>query len=57
MWFGHSKDRPIEEFEPKIPKEGESYHNDAYSVYHWKKEAPNERASQGRCGAAAERAS
>ena len=37
MWFGHSKDRPIEEFEPKIPKEGESYHNDAYSVYQWKK--------------------
>jgi tetrathionate reductase subunit B len=37
MWFGHSKDRPIEEFEPKVPKEGESYHNDAYSVYSWKK--------------------
>ncbi len=37
MWFGHSKDRPIEEFEPKIPKESESYHNDAYSVYNWKK--------------------
>ena len=37
MWFGHSKDRPIEEFEPKVPREGESYHNDAYSVYHWKK--------------------
>lgn len=37
MWFGHSLDRPIDEWEPKIPGEGESYHNDAYSVYEWKK--------------------
>ncbi|MCB9876830.1 MAG: 4Fe-4S dicluster domain-containing protein [Planctomycetes bacterium] len=36
-WFGHSKDRPIDEWEPKIPREGQSYHNDAYSVYEWKK--------------------
>ena len=36
-WFAHSEDRPMEEWEPKIPGEGESYHNDAYSVYQWKK--------------------
>ncbi|MFK7741511.1 MAG: 4Fe-4S dicluster domain-containing protein [Planctomycetota bacterium] len=36
MYFGHNEDRPIEEFEPKVPREGESYKNDAYSVYEWK---------------------
>jgi len=36
-WFAGSKDRPIKEWEPKIPGEGQSYHNDAYSVYSWKK--------------------
>ena len=36
MWFGHDQDRPIAEFEPKIPREGESYRTDAYSVYEWK---------------------
>ncbi|MCA8965270.1 MAG: 4Fe-4S dicluster domain-containing protein [Planctomycetes bacterium] len=37
MWFAGSKDRPVSEWEPKVPREGESYANDAYSVYEWKK--------------------
>ena len=36
-WFASSKDRPITEWEPKVPGEGKSYHNDAYSVYEWQK--------------------
>ena len=27
--------RPMEEWEPKIPREGQSYSNDAYSVFNW----------------------
>ena len=27
--------RPMEAWEPKIPREGESYSNDAYSVFNW----------------------
>jgi tetrathionate reductase subunit B len=38
MWFAGSKDRSMSEWETKIPGEGQSYHNDAYSVYGWKKE-------------------
>lgn len=36
MWFASSADRPMAAWEPKVPKEGESYRNDAYSVYEWK---------------------
>lgn len=36
MWFAGSKDRPLSEWEPKVPREGHSYQNDAYSVYEWK---------------------
>ena len=34
-WFAVSKDRPMEEWEPKIPGEGQSYSPEAYSVYQW----------------------
>ncbi len=37
MWFAGNPDRPMTEWEPKVPREGESYKNDAYSVYEWKK--------------------
>lgn len=37
MWFAGNADRPVREWEPKVPREGESYRNDAYSVYEWKK--------------------
>jgi tetrathionate reductase subunit B len=37
MWFATSEDRPLAAVEPKIPREGESYANEAYSVYEWKK--------------------
>ncbi len=37
MWFASTKDRPVRAWEPKVPREGQSYHNDAYSVYEWKK--------------------
>lgn len=36
-WFAGSSDRPIAAWEPKVPREGESYRNDAYSVYEWKR--------------------
>lgn len=36
MWFAVSEDRPMSAWEPKVPREGESYGNDAYSVYEWK---------------------
>ncbi|MCR9245907.1 MAG: 4Fe-4S dicluster domain-containing protein [bacterium] len=35
MWFASSKDRPISEWEPKVPREGQSYDPEAYSVYQW----------------------
>lgn len=33
--FAVDAEHPIDSWEPKIPTEGESYHNDAYSVYSW----------------------
>lgn len=36
MWFTTTADRPIDAWEPKVPKQGQSYKNDAYSVYEWK---------------------
>jgi tetrathionate reductase subunit B len=36
MWFGNAADRPMAAWAPKIPGEGQSYRNDAYSVYEWK---------------------
>jgi len=35
MWFAQSDDRPIAEWEPKVPREGQSYDSEAYSVYQW----------------------
>jgi tetrathionate reductase subunit B len=35
MKFAVDADHPIAAWEPKVPREGESYHNDAYSVYSW----------------------
>ena len=35
MRFAVDKLRPLAAWEPKIPREGASYHNDAYSVYSW----------------------
>jgi hypothetical protein len=35
MWFGVSADRPMSAWEPKIPREGQSYDPEAYSVYQW----------------------
>ena len=35
MWFAGSKDRPVAEWEPKVPTEGQSYDPEAYSVYQW----------------------
>lgn len=37
MWFAGDANRPIAAWEPKVPREGESYRNDAYSVYEWKR--------------------
>lgn len=38
MEFIVDKDRPMSEWEGKVPKEGQSYHNDAYSVFNWGEE-------------------
>ena len=35
-WYAVDADRPMREWEPKVPREGQSYANDAYSVYQWK---------------------
>ena len=35
MEFIADDDHPVAEWEPKIPREGESYKTDAYSVYEW----------------------
>jgi tetrathionate reductase subunit B len=37
MWFADSADKPMAAWEPKVPREGESYGPDAYSVYEWKR--------------------
>jgi tetrathionate reductase subunit B len=37
MWFAGNEDRSIAAWEPKVPREGQSYHPDAYSVYEWKR--------------------
>lgn len=36
MWFAGNADRPPSAWEPKVPREGESYRNEAYDVYQWK---------------------
>jgi len=36
-WFAGSEDRPMSEWESRIPREGQSYANEAYDVYSWKK--------------------
>ena len=33
--FAVDENHPMDAWEPKIPREGASYHNDAYSVYSW----------------------
>ena len=35
MKFAVDENHPLAAWEPKIPGEGKSYHNDAYSVYAW----------------------
>ena len=35
MRFATDEEHPLAAWEPKIPSEGQSYHNDAYSVYSW----------------------
>ncbi len=35
-WFAVDSDHPMEVWENKIPREGESYSPEAYSVYQWK---------------------
>ena len=35
MKFAVDENHPVKAWEPKVPKEGESYHNDAYNVYEW----------------------
>ncbi len=35
-WYGVDEDRPMREWEPKVPREGQSYSKEAYSVYQWK---------------------
>ena len=35
MRFGVDANHPVESWEPKVPREGESYRTDAYSVYAW----------------------
>lgn len=42
MWFAASKDRPVSEWEPKVPREGQSYDPEAYSVYQWQEKKHNE---------------
>ena len=37
MWFTQTPERPMQAWEPKVPRQGHSYQNDAYSVYEWKK--------------------
>lgn len=37
MYFAVDEARPMEEWQEKIPGEGESYSKEAYSVYNWKK--------------------
>ena len=38
MEFVVNESRPMTEWEPKIPKEGQSYSKDAYSVFNWGEE-------------------
>ncbi|MEM7310690.1 MAG: 4Fe-4S dicluster domain-containing protein [Planctomycetota bacterium] len=38
MLFAVDKERPMEAWEGKVPREGESYATDAYSVYSWGEE-------------------
>ena len=45
MYFAVDETRPMEEWEDKIPAEGESYEPDAYSVFNWKKSGEEEEAS------------
>lgn len=42
MEFVVDPERPLEEWEPKIPKEGESYSPEAYSVFNWRREETGE---------------
>ncbi|MGA1779543.1 MAG: 4Fe-4S dicluster domain-containing protein [Planctomycetota bacterium] len=35
MRFVTTEDRPLAEWEPKVPREGESYSPDAYSIFRW----------------------
>lgn len=35
MQFVTGEHHPVEAWEPKVPRQGESYKNDAYSVYEW----------------------
>lgn len=38
MEFAADENHPVDAWEPKIPREGQSYVNDAYSVYAWGEE-------------------
>lgn len=39
-WYATDEARRVERWEPKIPREGQSYHPDAYSVYEWREGTP-----------------
>lgn len=39
-WYATGPDHRAETFEPKLPREGQSYHPDAYSVYEWREDTP-----------------
>jgi hypothetical protein len=48
--FAVDEDHPMATWEPKIPVEGQSYHNDAYSVYSWGEPGfDGKRRMPGRC--------
>jgi len=40
MWFAVDETHRVETWADKVPREGESYHPDAYSVYEWREETP-----------------
>ena len=47
MWFAVSKERPMQVWQNKIPREGASYAPDAYSVYSWKSDEAAQARQEG----------
>ncbi|GIW79012.1 MAG: hypothetical protein KatS3mg105_0819 [Gemmatales bacterium] len=39
MWFAVDENHAVSEWEEKIPREGQSYSTEAYSIYNWKKKS------------------